>query len=268
MPALAGLRQGTGRTRQAVGGRHRAGDGTRGLASGDQSHREIAFAGPRREREANSPTPRSGFIPSSGTFCQLGPGAASRPGARPAVGKDGPAGGHRARARAAARRRTLASLSGSRRDDRDAVLAERGWRSLHAEKTAEADAVFARLLATYPGQPVRRRRPLQSGRVGQRQSRNTRRRPTAKSAGRREQTAAAPLTPPRYPSRRLMPAVLYRLGRTRSSEGLGGWRAARSIVCSRVPREPAIGAMRVPLGERPCSLAMPPRRGQPGDCAE
>ena len=49
----------------------------------------------------------------------------------------------------------------------DAVLAEWGWALIDADKPAEADKVFARLLDDVPRQPPRRRRPVQPRRVGQ-----------------------------------------------------------------------------------------------------
>jgi TolA-binding protein len=88
----------------------------------------------------------------------------------------------------------------------DAALAEWGWALVDAGKTAEADAVFARLLKDFPDSPH-----AADARINLAE--------TANQAGRHDEVIRllAPLAAegpdPKAPAR-LLPAVLYRLGRT------------------------------------------------------
>ena len=115
-----------------------------------------------------------------------------------------------------ATRQARLEAAGEHRED---LLAERGWALVDARKTAEADTVFERAAQGIPTRPSRHRCPVQSRRIGQpgRQPRGGR--PLADSAGisRKARTES-----------RLMPLVLYRLGRTQIE--LGDWAAAEATL--------------------------------------
>ena len=145
--AWAGLGKALVELGKPAGGRHGVRDGPRAGPRRPNRTGDRAGPGPRLRGQPAARRRAQGLFPDLGTFCEIGPGAASRPGPRPAVGKDGPPGGRGARIRAAARRRTLtAALWKPPGSSADALLAEWGWALLDAEKPAEADPVFARLL--------------------------------------------------------------------------------------------------------------------------
>ena len=130
----------------------------------------------------------------------------------------------------------------------DALLAEWGWSLIDAEKPAEADRVFARLLKDHPDSPfaadarfnlaesanlahnhaevVRLLSPLAAGPPTQEPIAST---TEGKSSG----TKAGPAGPADS-LRRLLPAVLYRLGRTHVE--LKDWEAA-SVTLDRLLAE-------------------------------
>ena len=96
----------------------------------------------------------------------------------------------------------------------DAMLAELGWSLVDASKSAEADRVFARLLKEHPSSPH-----ATDARFNLAESANQARnhaevvRLLAPLAAAKPAASPGPSGPP-DPADRLMPAVLYRLGRT------------------------------------------------------
>ena len=117
----------------------------------------------------------------------------------------------------------------------DALLAELGWSLVDAAKSEAADRVFARLLKEYPTSPH-----AADARFNLAESANQAHNYAEVVRLLAPLAAAKPPAPSPAESRpdRLMPAVLYRLGRTQVE--LRDWPAAASTLdrlLARVPRE-------------------------------
>ena len=108
----------------------------------------------------------------------------------------------------------------------DSLLAERGWALVDAHKTAEADAVFAELLKTYPQSPQ-----AIDARFNLAESANEARNHAEVirllTAGRLSMPQAVGQSLP-MSAERLMPLILYRLGRSQIE--MGDWTAAGATL--------------------------------------
>ena len=195
-----------------------------------------------RSAKASRPTPRLKPILKFGTAMgkstQAAQAALARARLLSKAGRHGEAGGEFERLISDQHARESLQKAGVKPD---ALLAEWGWSLIDADKPAEADRVFGRLLAEHPDSSFAadaRFNLAESANLKQNYSEVVRLltplatvKTEGKSAGGAEQDRAKTNAVPRVPSdssRRLLPAVLYRLGRTQVE--LKDWTAAIKVL--------------------------------------